>query len=55
MILPDEGREQSQRMRAEVAAAEARLLAELSEEQRARFRDLPTRVALTAQRGTVND
>ncbi|MEU0197167.1 MULTISPECIES: MarR family transcriptional regulator [unclassified Streptomyces] len=53
VILLDEGREQLLRMRVEVAAAEARLLAELSEEQRARFRDLLTRVALTAQRDTV--
>ncbi|MFF9035531.1 hypothetical protein ACF090_08685 [Streptomyces sp. NPDC014892] len=40
-------------MRTDVAAAEARLLVELNEEQRAQFRDLLTRVALTAQRGTL--
>ena len=53
VILSDEGRSQLQRMRTDVAAAEARLLVELNEEQRAQFRDLLTRVALTAQRGTL--
>ncbi|MGJ5852498.1 MarR family winged helix-turn-helix transcriptional regulator [Streptomyces stelliscabiei] len=53
VILSDEGRSQLQHMRTDVAAAEARLLVELSEEQRAQFRDLLTRVALTAQRGTA--
>ena len=55
VVLLDEGRAQLQRMRADVAAAEARLLSELSEEQRAQFRDLLTRVALTAQRGPAKD
>ncbi|PIM67746.1 transcriptional regulator [Streptomyces sp. JV178] len=55
VILSDEGRSQLQRMRTDVAAAEAQLLVELSDEQRAQFRDLLTRVALTAQRGTAKD
>jgi DNA-binding MarR family transcriptional regulator len=53
VILSDEGRSQLQRMRTDVAAAEEQLLVELSDEQRAQFRDLLTRVALTAQRGTA--
>ncbi|MFJ7047995.1 MarR family winged helix-turn-helix transcriptional regulator [Streptomyces sp. NPDC101112] len=53
VILSDEGRSQLQRMRTDVAAAEAQLLVELSDEQRAQFRDLLTRVALTAQQGTA--
>ncbi|MES5825417.1 MarR family transcriptional regulator [Streptomyces sp. RG80] len=53
VILTDEGRSQLKRMRTDVAAAEARLLEELSEEQRVQFRDLLTQVALTAQRGTA--
>ncbi|MFM9615102.1 MarR family winged helix-turn-helix transcriptional regulator [Streptomyces niveiscabiei] len=55
VILSDEGRSQLQRMRTDVAASEARLLAELSEEQRAQFRDLLTQVALTAQRSMAKD
>ncbi|MEU1003871.1 MarR family winged helix-turn-helix transcriptional regulator [Streptomyces tibetensis] len=55
VILTDEGRSQLQRMRTAVAATEARLLGELSEQQRAQFRDLLTRVALTAQRGALGD
>ncbi|MFD5158907.1 MarR family winged helix-turn-helix transcriptional regulator [Streptomyces hawaiiensis] len=55
VILTDEGRSQLQRMRTDVTAAESQLLVELSEEQRAQFRDLLTRVALTAQRGTLGD
>jgi DNA-binding MarR family transcriptional regulator len=53
VILTDEGRSQLQHMRTEVTAAEARLLGELSDEERAQFRVLLARVALTAQRGTV--
>jgi DNA-binding MarR family transcriptional regulator len=53
VILTDDGRSQLQRVRTDVAAAESRLLGELSEEERARFRELLTRVALTAQRGTL--
>ncbi|MFF5369966.1 MarR family winged helix-turn-helix transcriptional regulator [Streptomyces sp. NPDC013187] len=55
VILSDEGRSQLQRVRTEVAAAEARLLAELSEEQRVQLRDLLAQVALTAQRGASED
>ena len=55
VILTDEGRAQLQRVRTELAAAEARLLAELSEEERPRFRELLARVALTAQRGILGD
>jgi DNA-binding MarR family transcriptional regulator len=55
VTLTDEGRAQLQRIRAEIAAAESQLLAELSEEQRAEFRDLLAQVALTAQRGTLGD
>jgi DNA-binding MarR family transcriptional regulator len=55
VILTDDGRSQLQRVRTDVAAAESRLLGELSEEQRDRFRDLLTRVALTAQRDTLKN
>jgi DNA-binding MarR family transcriptional regulator len=55
VILTHEGRAQLQRIRTDVAAAESRLLAELSDQQRAQFRDLLARVALTAQRGTLGD
>lgn len=53
VILTDEGRSQLQRVRTDLASSEARLLGELDEEQRSQFRDLLTRVALTAQRGTL--
>lgn len=53
VILTDEGRSQLQRVRGELAAAESRLLAELSEEQQVQFRDLLARVALTVQRGAA--
>ncbi|MEV5436531.1 MarR family transcriptional regulator [Streptomyces sp. NPDC052682] len=53
VILTDDGRAQLQRVRTDLAAAEERLLAELSEEERARFRVLLARVALTAQRSTL--
>jgi DNA-binding MarR family transcriptional regulator len=55
VILTHEGRSQLQRMRTDLAAAESRLLGELSEQQRAQLRDLLARVALTAQRGTLGD
>jgi DNA-binding MarR family transcriptional regulator len=55
VILTNEGRSQLQRVRTELAAAESRLLMELSEQQRAQFRDLLAQVALTAQRGTLGD
>ncbi|MFH8659107.1 MarR family winged helix-turn-helix transcriptional regulator [Streptomyces afghaniensis] len=55
VILTDEGRSQLQRVRTEVAAAESQLLMELSEEDRAQFRELLARVALTAQRGPLGD
>jgi DNA-binding MarR family transcriptional regulator len=55
VILTYEGRSQLQRMRTDLAAAESRLLGELSEQQRAQLRDLLARVALTAQRGTLGD
>jgi DNA-binding MarR family transcriptional regulator len=55
VILTHEGRSQLQRVRTHLAAAESRLLGELSEQQRAQFRDLLTRVALTAQQGTLGD
>jgi DNA-binding MarR family transcriptional regulator len=55
VIMTDEGRSQLQHIRTEIAAAESRLLAELSEQQRAQFRELLAQVALTAQRGTVGD
>jgi DNA-binding MarR family transcriptional regulator len=55
VILTDEGRSQLQRVRTALAAAESRLLVELSEQQRAQLRDLLARVALTAQRGALGD
>lgn len=55
VLLTDEGRSQLRRVRTEIAAAESRLLAELSEQQRSQFRDLLARVALTAQRSTLGD
>jgi DNA-binding MarR family transcriptional regulator len=55
VTLTDEGRAQLQHIRAEIAAAESRLLVELTEEQRAEFRELLAQVALTAQRGTLGD
>ncbi|QNP75534.1 MarR family transcriptional regulator [Streptomyces roseirectus] len=53
VILSGEGRSQLLRMRTDVAAAEEHLLAELDDAQRTQFRDLLTRVALTAQRSTA--
>ena len=55
VILTENGRAQLQRIRIEIAAAEAQLLVELSEPQRAQFRDLLAQVALTAQRSTQKD
>lgn len=55
VVLTPEGRTQLQRMRTDLATAESRLLAELSEQQRTQFRDLLARVALTAARGTLAD
>ncbi|QNP76140.1 MarR family transcriptional regulator [Streptomyces roseirectus] len=55
VILSGEGRSQLLRMRTDVAAAEEHLLAELDDAQRTQFRDLLTRVALTAQRSTLKD
>lgn len=55
VILTREGRSRLQRVRNDLAAAESRLLVELSEQQRAQFRDLLVRVALTAQRGVLGD
>jgi DNA-binding MarR family transcriptional regulator len=55
VILTDEGRAQLQRVRTDVAATESQLLAELSEEDRVRFRDLLARVALTAQRDALGE
>lgn len=55
VILTDEGRSQLLRIRTELAAAESQLLVELSEQQRAQFRDLLAQVALTAARGTHGD
>ena len=52
VTLTDEGRSQLLHIRTEVAAAESQLLVELSEQQRAQFRDLLAQVALTAARGT---
>lgn len=53
VVMTDEGRSQLGRVRAELAAAESRLLGELSEPEQAEFRDLLTRVAHTAQRGLL--
>ncbi|WP_207546117.1 MarR family winged helix-turn-helix transcriptional regulator [Mycobacterium intracellulare] len=55
VILTREGRSRLQRVRNDLAAAESRLLVELSEQQRAQFRELLVRVALTAQRGVLGD
>ncbi|MGK5550139.1 MarR family winged helix-turn-helix transcriptional regulator [Actinomadura kijaniata] len=55
VILTDEGRSQLQRVRTDLAAAESRLLGELGEQEQTQFRDLLTRVALTAQRGPLGD
>lgn len=55
VILTDEGRSQLRRMQTDVAAAESQLLVELSEEERAQFRGLLARVALTSQRSALGD
>jgi DNA-binding MarR family transcriptional regulator len=55
VVLTPEGRSQLQRVRTDLAAAESRLLGDLSDRQQAEFRELLAQVALTAQRGTLGD
>jgi DNA-binding MarR family transcriptional regulator len=55
VVMTGEGRSQLRRVRTELAAAESRLLGELSDRQQAEFRDLLTRVAHTAQRGPLGE